>query len=155
MVKITGAERGQSPWQFVVGVLAADLGVALLGLGAWDALNSDMRILVYLAGTVCLLSGLSLIWPDTINLSVVSKESPLTANGVYLGRFKLNNYSFEAYERAANDGRTEFRLVACPLIDSAKEAAVVRYMVNEGLIESLWPQMSKQIEKDANWAFTD
>ena len=155
MAKITGAKKGQSPWQFVLGALAADLGVALLGLGAWDALKIDMRILVYLVGTVCLLSGLSLIWLDTINLSVVSKKSPLTANGVYLGRFKLNNYSFEAYERAANDGRTEFRLVASPLIDPAKEAAVVRYMVNEGLIENLWPQMSKQIEEDANWAFTE
>ena len=155
MVKITGAKRGQSPCQFVVGVLAADLGVSLLGLGAWDALKSDMRILIYLAGTVCLLSGLSLVWLDTITLSVLSKESPLTANGVYLGRFKLNNCSFVAYERAANDGRTEFRLVASPLIDPAKEAAVVRYMVNEGLIENLWPQMSKQIEQDANWAFTE
>ena len=155
MVKITGAKRGQSPCQFVMGVLAADLGVSLLGLGAWDALKSDMRILIYLAGTVCLLSGLSLIWLDTIKLSVVSKESPLTANGVYLGRFKLNNYSFEAYERGANDGSTEFRLVASPLIDPGKEAAVVRYMVNEGLIENLWPQMSKQIEQDANWAFTE
>jgi hypothetical protein len=102
-----------------------------------------------------LLSGLSLIWLDTINLSVASKESPLTANGVYLGRFKLNNHSFEAYERAANDGRAEFRLVGSPWIDPAKEAAVVRYMVNEGLIENMWPQMSKQIEEDANWAFTE
>ena len=155
MVTITGTKSGQSTCQFVGGVLAANLGVALLGFGAWDAFKSDMRILIYLAGTVCLLSGLSLIWLDTINLSVVSKESPLTANGVYLGRFKLNNYSLEAYERVANDGRTEFRLVASPFIDSAKEAAVVRYMVNEGLIENLWPQMSKQIEEDANWAFTE
>ena len=155
MVKITGAKRGQSPCQFVVGVLAADLGVSLLGLGAWDALKSDMRILIYIAGTVFLLSGLSLICLDTIKLTVASKESPLTANGVYLGRFKLNNYSFEAYERAADDGRTEFRLIAFPSINPAKEAAVVRYMVNEGVIENLWPRMSKQIEEDANWAFTE
>jgi hypothetical protein len=155
MVKIAGTEREHSPRQFVTGVLAADRGVSLLALGASDALDSDTRILVYVAGPLCLLSGLSLIWLDTIRLSVVSDEPPSTACDVYLGRFELNNYSFEAYERSANAGRREFRLVSYPWLNPSKEAAVVRYMVNEGLIENLWPQMSKQIEEDANWAFAE
>jgi hypothetical protein len=31
----------------------------------------------------------------------------------------------------------------------------VRYMVNEGHIENMWPEMSKQIEEDADWAFAE
>jgi hydrogenase/urease accessory protein HupE len=67
MVKINRATipKTESPWQFVLGVLAADLGVALLGLGAWEALNNETRILVYLGGCIWLSSGLSLIWLDT------------------------------------------------------------------------------------------
>jgi hypothetical protein len=147
--------KGESSWQFVLGVLAADLGIALLGLGAWEALNNETRILVYLGGCIWLSSGLSLIWLDTSRLSAAGNQLLLTANGVYLGKFKLNNYLFEAYERAANDGRREFRLVSHPPVSFAQEAAFVRYMVNEGLIEDMWPHISKQIEEDSNWAFVE
>jgi hypothetical protein len=157
MAKINRAKipKRESPWQYVLGVLVAGLGVALVGLGAWEALNNETRILVYLGGCICLSSGLSLIWLDTIRLSAAGNQPLLTANGVYLGKFKLNNYLFEAYERAANDGRREFRLVSHPPVSFAKEAAFVRYMVNEGLIEDMWPHISKQIEEDSNWAFVE
>jgi hypothetical protein len=157
MAKINRAKtpKRESPWQFVLGVLAADLGIALLGLGAWEALNNETRILVYLGGSICLSFGLSLIWLDTISLSAAGNQPVLSANGVYLGKFKLNNYLFEAYERAAHDGRREFRLVSHPPVSFAKEAAFVRYMVNEGLVEDMWPQITKQIEEDSNWAFVE
>ena len=157
MAKINRAKipKNESPWRFVVGVLAADLGVALLGLGAWEALNNETRILVYLGGSICLSSSLSLIWLDTIGLSAAGNQPVLTANEVYLGKFKLNNYVFKAYECAAHDGRREFRLVSHPSISFAKEAAFVRYIVNEGLIEDMWPEISKQIEEDSDWAFVE
>ena len=157
MRKINRAKipKRESPWQFVLGILAADLGLALLGLGAWDALNDETRILVYLGGTIFLSSGLALICLDTISLSAAGTQPVLTANGVYIGEFKLNNHLFEAYDRAANDGRREFRLVSHPPVGFAKEAAFVRYMVNEGLIQDMWPRLSKQIEEDSNWAFAD
>jgi hypothetical protein len=67
----------------------------------------------------------------------------------------LHDRVIEAYERTASDGRREFRLMSDPSISPAKEAACVRYMVNEGLIENMWPQMSKQIVEDADWAFVE
>ena len=157
MAKINRAKipKRESPWQFVLGVVAADLGVALFGLGAWDALNNETRILFYLGGTICLLSGLSLICLDASSLSAAGNQPVSSANVVYLGKFKLNNYLFEAYECAAHDGRREFRLVSHPPVSFAKEAAFVRYMVNEGLIEDMWPHISKQIKEDSNWAFVE
>ena len=157
MAKINRAKipNRESPWKFVLGILAADLGVALLGLGAWEALNNKTQFLVYLGGGICLLSGLSLIWLDTIRLSAAGNQPAFNSNGVYLGKFKLNRYLFEAYECVAHDGRREFRLVSHPPVSFAKEAAFVRYMVNEGLIEDMWPHISKQIEEDSNWAFVE
>jgi hypothetical protein len=34
-----------------------------------------------------------------------------------------------------------------------KEAAFVRYMVDEGLIVELWPKLSQEIEDETSWAF--
>jgi hypothetical protein len=34
-----------------------------------------------------------------------------------------------------------------------REAAVIRYLINEGLSETMWPQISRRIEEEANWAF--
>jgi hypothetical protein len=144
-----------SPRQFVLGLSIAEFGLLLIGLGAWDALNADMRVLMYVSGSMCLLSGICLIWLDAIKLGTANNKPPSTVNGLYLGRFKLNNYTFDAYERDASGGRREFRLVSNPSVSSAQEAAFVRYMVNEGHIENMWPHMSKQIEEDADWAFAE
>ena len=72
---------------------------------------------------------------------------------MYLGKFQLNGYLFEAYEREGNKGGKEFRLVSTPSVSPAQEAAFIRYIIQEDLINNLWPQMSKQIEEEANWAF--
>ncbi len=34
-----------------------------------------------------------------------------------------------------------------------REAAFIRYLIAEGLSETLWPQISRRIEEEANWAF--
>lgn len=34
-----------------------------------------------------------------------------------------------------------------------REAAFIRYLVLEGFVVSLWPQMCGRIDEEANWAF--
>jgi hypothetical protein len=38
-------------------------------------------------------------------------------------------------------------------VSAKQEAACIRYMVNEGLIEEFWPDMNKKIKEEADWAF--
>jgi len=44
-------------------------------------------------------------------------------------------------------------LLSSPPVNPAQEAAFIRYLVNEGLVEAMWPNISGQIEEEANWAF--
>ncbi len=149
-----GTNKRDSGWHLFAGVLVADLGLLLVPLGGWDALKTDSRILIYVGGSVLFLSGLFLICIDQIRLAVVRHDPALKFKGNYLGDFQLNGYLFEAYERDGNNGEKEFRLFSSPSVSPAQEAAFVRYIIHEGLIEDLWPQISKQIEEEANWAFS-
>jgi hypothetical protein len=143
--------RRESPWQFILGVILADLSVILIGVGGWDAVNFDNRMLIYAIGSALLLSGLGLVVSDTIRLS--RSQPIMTSKGMYLGRFSLNGYLLEAYERETSDGRKEFRLLSTPAVRIAQEAAFVRYIVNEGLVGDWWPELSKRIQEEADWAF--
>ena len=145
--------KRDSTWHLFAGVLAADFGMLLIGLGGWDALKTDTRILIYVGGSLLFLSGLFLIWMDAVRLAALRHEPALESAGVYLGKFQLNGYLFEAYEREGDNGGKEFRLVSTPPLSPAREAAFIRYIIQEGLIDDLWPQMSKQIEEESNWAF--
>ncbi len=131
----------------------AELGMLLIALGGWDALVTETRILIYVGGGLLFIIGLVAIQIDAIRLPAVRHESALKATGRSLGKFQLNGYSFRAYERQTKDGGKEFRLVSSPSMDSVREAAFIRYLIREGLIENLWPQMSKQLEREADWAF--
>ena len=71
----------------------------------------------------------------------------------FLGRFRLNCYTFEAYEQNGLHGNRELHLVSFRKIGCEQEAALIRYLVNEGLIEELWPQMSRKIMDETGWAF--
>ena len=145
--------KRDSTWHLFAGVLAADLGMLLIGLGGWDTLKTETRTLIYVGGSLLFLSGLYLVWIDAIRLAALRPEPSLEFTGMYLGKFQLNGYLFEAYEREGNNGGKEFRLVSMPSVSPAREAAFIRYIIQEGLIDNLWPQMSKQIEEEANWAF--
>jgi hypothetical protein len=136
-----------------MGVVTADLGILLIGLGGWNALNFETRMLNYVGGSILFLSGLVLICIDATRIKVAWNRPALTSEGTYLGKFELNGHLFEAYERRANNGAREFRLLSSPSVNPAQEAAFIRYLVNEGLIEAMWPDMSGQIEEEANWAF--
>jgi hypothetical protein len=145
--------KRDSTWHLFAGVLTADLGMLLIGLGGWDALKTETRILIYVGGSLLFLGGLYLVWVDAIRMAALRLEPALEFTGMYLGKFQLNGYLFEAYEREGNNGGKEFRLVSTPSVSPAQEAAFIRYIIQEDLINNLWPQMRKQIEEEANWAF--
>jgi hypothetical protein len=70
-----------------------------------------------------------------------------------LKAFYLNGYFFQPYEQGTSSGRKQFRLRAMPSMSSEREAAFIRYLINEGLSEKMWPGISRRIEEEANWAF--
>jgi hypothetical protein len=145
--------RRELPWQFVAGIILADVSVMLIGLAGWDALNFETRTVIYVSGSMLLGGGLYLIVSDTIRFTELWSRPSLSSKGIYLGSFKLNGFLIEAYERETSDGRKEFRLTTFPAVVTAQEAALVRYIVIEGLVENLWPQLSKRIHEETDWAF--
>jgi len=70
-----------------------------------------------------------------------------------LTEFYLNGCLFRPYEQETLSGRKQFRLSSTPQMSPDREAAVIRYLINEGLSEKMWPQISRRIEEEANWAF--
>lgn len=71
----------------------------------------------------------------------------------YLREFYLNGNLFQPYEQETSSGRKQFRLLSTPQMSPDREAAVIRYLITEGLSEKMWPQISRRIEEEANWAF--
>ena len=146
------ANRKNSATYMLMGVVIANLGMLLIALGEWNSLNGETRILHYVGGSILFLSGLILIWTDA-RLTVSRNEPLIKPKRSDLGKFRLNGYVFEAYEQGAGNGARKFRLLSSPSVDPAREAALIRYMVHEGLTEVLSPKMRRQIEKEAKWAF--
>ena len=70
-----------------------------------------------------------------------------------LRAFYLNGYFFQPYEQGTSSGRKRFRLLSTPPISPEREAAIIRYLINEGLSEKMWSQISRRIEEEADWAF--
>jgi hypothetical protein len=70
-----------------------------------------------------------------------------------LREFYLNGYFFQPVEQETSGGRKQFRLLSTPPVSPEREAAFIRYLINEGLSEEMWPQISRRIEEEANWAF--
>ena len=138
----------------ILGIVIAESSALLIGLGGWDALNFETRMLIYVCAGITFLGGLLLIWRDATRMTVARNKPALISRGSYLGKFRLNGYLFEAYEQGAANGVWAFRLISCPSVNRAREAAFIRYMVHEGLIEGMWPQMSRQIEEESDWAFS-
>ena len=131
----------------------ADISVLLIGVGGWDAVKFEFRMLFYVSGLILLLGGLCLIVLDTVKLTESSFRPIFTSRGMYLGKLCLNGFLLEAYERETNENRKEFRLTSTPPVRIAQEAAFVRYIVNEGLVDELWPDLSERIKAEADWAF--
>jgi hypothetical protein len=135
------------------GSIIAVIGIALIGFAGWKAFDFWTSTTLYVAGFLACLGGFVPLWKDLPDASVVAHESMVGSENNFLGRFRLNGCSFEAYEREGANGSKQFRLVSSPKISPEREGARIRYMVNEGLIENLWPEMSNKIKEEADWAF--
>jgi hypothetical protein len=137
-----------------VDIVLISLGITLFGCGSW--LELWLRWLIYLLGFTLCLAGFFLICKDLLSaLELPEEPTPEQPEpeGVYLGSFDLNGYSFRAYERKIANGSGQFRLISFLPLSPQREAAFIRYIVNEGLIENIWRDKSRQIEEEANWAF--
>lgn len=67
--------------------------------------------------------------------------------------FYLNGRFFQPYKEAISIGHKKFRLLSRPPMEPEREAALIRYLINEGLSEQMWPQISRRIQEEATWAF--
>jgi hypothetical protein len=136
------------PWQLIAGLMAC--GVALLivvgskVLGITDPLTSTG---LYLGGIALCVTGIVLFL-----VRIDDPEKPVL-NGVPLGPLFLNGRYLLAYESQTVDGKKRFRLSGLVPLDPKEEAALIRYLVLEGFVSSLWPQLCESIEEEAGWAF--
>jgi len=137
-------------WEVWVGTCLSVVGIVLIGVGGTEMLDDWIRPAMYVAGFTAFLGGALLIWKDLVASEACSPARP---KGKFLGQFRLNAYFFEAYERDGENGSKQFRLLSSPKMGPEQEAACIRYLVNEGLIEELWPRMSGKIKEEAGWAF--
>jgi hypothetical protein len=143
-------EQYRTNWEVCAGTFLAIVGIVLIGVGGSEMFDNWIRTAMYVAGFIACLGGVFLIWKDLVAAAAFSLARP---KGNFLGEFRLNGYFFEAYEREEENGSKQFRLLSSPKMDPEREAACIRYLVNEGLIEELWPQMSQKIKEEADWAF--
>jgi hypothetical protein len=139
--------------ELCIGSIIAVIGIVLIGVAGLYAFDFWTSATLYVAGFLACLGGFVPLWKDLPDASVVAHESSVGSENNFLGRFRLNGCSFEAYEREGANGSKHFRLVSSAKIIPEREAACIRYMVNEGLIEDLWPELSKKIKEEADWAF--
>jgi hypothetical protein len=137
-------------WEVWVGTCLSVVGIVLIGVGGLEMLDDWIRPAMYVAGVTAFLGGAILIWRDLVASEAYSPARPKAG---FLGQFRLNGYFFEAYERDGENGNKQFRLLSLPQMDPEQEAACIRYLVNEGLIDELWPRMSRKIKEEAGWAF--
>jgi hypothetical protein len=114
-------------------------------LGTWIALCAGGFVLWFIgfASTRHLTSAGSQVKSE---LAGSSRESCLKT-------FYLNGYFFQPIEQETSNGRKQFRLSSTLPLSHDYEAAVIRYLINEGISEKMWPPISRRIEEEANWAF--
>lgn len=127
--------------------------MVLTTLGTFDALHIWIRFLIYLAASILCVGGVFLIGEPSPTRPALQDEATTAAKSDGLGTFYLNGHSFTPYEKEMDDGGRQFRLLSHPSVNPEQEAAIIRYMVHEGLIEEMWPQLTQKIQSEANWAF--
>ena len=91
------SNKKESVWHLFSGVVIADLSILLIGLGGWDVLKNDARILIYVSASILLLCGLFLIWIDAIRLAAVRHGPILKSAGAYLGSKKIGEGANRAF----------------------------------------------------------
>jgi len=83
----------------------------------------------------------------------VKSELAGSSGELCLKTFYLNGYFFRPVEQETSNGLKQFRLSSTLPLNPDHEAAVIRYLINEGLSERMWPEISTRIEEEATWAF--
>ena len=151
--EMRSVRRVHKRWQLCLGYILIIVGIGLIDFSETQTLRSWVQVGICATGVLAPISGLFLIWKARSESALSARGVLAKSEGNFLGRFRLNRYTFEAYEQNGLYGNQELHLVSSPRISSEKEAACIRYLVNEGLIEELWPQMSRQIIEETNWAF--
>ena len=144
----------EEAWVICAGILLVCFGMALIGFGRWSNLEISPGWPIYLAGSIFCLGGLFYLgWKDPSVESDCGEPPQPGLKNIYLGSLDLNGYSLRAYECETDLDGTRFRLVSNPAVSPQQEAALIRYIVNEGLIEKISRGMNKKIEEEAGWAF--
>jgi hypothetical protein len=144
--------------ELLVGVLLAAAGIALIGFGEWDPMETGTRMPFYVAGFLSLVIGMFLIWKEPLSALMIGDETSPDGTTCkrklkLLGRIDLNGYYLEAYEEEDDHLGRRFRLRSFPSIGPESEAGFIRYLVREGFIEKRWPRLSTHIQDEASWAF--
>jgi hypothetical protein len=133
------------------GVALSITGLIAIGLLEW---GSQVRLGICLGGIVLCLLGVKLMTKTAADREPpVKVEVRVKEDRLCLGSLQLNNYDLTAYERQSPDGKRQLRLNSSIPITSKQEAALIRYLVLEGFVESLWPEMWGRLEEEASWAF--
>ena len=141
-------QRKREIWHICIGVLISVSGLIPFGVMASSDVPVPARIIAFEIGLILYIIGGNLLLTARLD-----DESNVEVGGARLGRVQLNGLCLVAYEREDPCGRKRFRLAASTRLSSEKEAALVRYLVLEGFIVSLWADMSTRIEQEASWAF--
>jgi hypothetical protein len=144
--------------ELLVGILLAEAGIALLGFGEWDPMETGARMPFYAAGFLSLAIGMFLVWKEPLSALMIRDESSPDGTAFklkfrLLGRIDLNGHYLEAYEEEDDQRGRRFRLRSFPPIGQESEAGFIRYLVREGFIEKRWPGVSTHIQEEASWAF--
>jgi hypothetical protein len=136
-------------WQIVVGAAACGSGLLLfLAAQVIRSMDAPTYITFCFAGIVTCAVGATLFF-----LPSGDSDREMEVDGVHLGSLWLNGRLLVAYETQAPGGRKQFRLTSPVPLRPAREAALIRYLVVEGFVSRLWPQLSESIEEEASWAF--
>ena len=115
-------------------------------LGAWILLSVAAGLVFWFIGFASSRRSASAVPKGKSELAGSSREPCLR-------EFYLNGCLFRPHEQETLSGRKQFRLSSTPQMSPDREAAIIRYLINEGLSEKMWPQISRRIEEEANWAF--
>jgi hypothetical protein len=136
-------------WQVVMGAAACVSGLLLFGAAqVIRAMDAPTYITFCFAGIVTCAVGATLFC-----LPSSDTEIEMKIDGVYVGSLWLNGRYLVAYETQMAEGRKQFRLTSSLPLRPEREAALIRYLVVEGFVSRLWPQLSESIEEKASWAF--
>jgi hypothetical protein len=138
-------------WAFCLGTLLLVLIIAAVAWSEYQANHIGTWIAICAGGFVFCFIGFTCAGKGA--RANPQSRHQFAEGELCLREFYFNGYWFQPYEQNTACGGKQFRLSSTPQISPDREAAVIRYLIHEGLGEKMWPQISSRIEEEANWAF--